>query len=96
MVGSGRRRRPKGKPAGADDVFSMASATKPMVAALMLRLAELGKVDLDAPLASFGLDAGVTNGATIRQALEMRGGLGETDAIGHRPGARGLRPRVDA
>jgi D-alanyl-D-alanine carboxypeptidase len=70
---------PSGKPATKDDVFAIASATKPVVAALLLRLAELGKIDLDAPLSSFGLDDDLTNGATVRQALEMRGGIGDTD-----------------
>ena len=36
-----------------DDIFAIASATKPVVAALMLRLEELGKVDLDEPLSTY-------------------------------------------
>jgi D-alanyl-D-alanine carboxypeptidase len=70
---------PNGRRAQATDEFGIASVTKMILATLVLRLAEQDKVDLDAPLAKY-LD-GITvdsNGATMRQALAMRSGLGDT------------------
>jgi D-alanyl-D-alanine carboxypeptidase len=64
--------------ATATDEFAIASITKTFTAALVLRLAEHGKLDLDAPLTSYLGDLEVdTNGATVRQALEMRAGLAD-------------------
>jgi len=63
----------------AKDEFSIASITKTVVAALVMRLVEAGKMDLDAPLASYLGDLKVdANGATVRQALGMRAGLLDT------------------
>jgi len=70
---------PKGRLARPDDEFGIASVSKTLLAALVMRLAEQGKIDLDAPVAAY-LD-GMTvdaNGATVRQALAMRSGLGAT------------------
>ena len=67
---------PKGRKASAVDEFAVASVTKTFTAALVMRLIEQGKMDLDEPLASYMGDLKVdTNGATVRQALEMRAGL---------------------
>jgi D-alanyl-D-alanine carboxypeptidase len=69
---------PSDRKATVDDEFAIASITKTFTAALVLRLAEQGKIDLDAPLASYLGDLHVdTNGATVRQALEMRAGLAD-------------------
>ena len=66
----------KGRKATADDEFAIASITKTFTAALVMRLVEQGKMDLDAPLASYLGDLKVdANGATVQQALEMRAGL---------------------
>ena len=68
-----------GRPVTPDTMFAMASVTKPVLAALTLRLAEQGKLDLDAPIAEYlpdGLDVD-TNGATVRHALGHRSGIGE-------------------
>ena len=70
---------PNGRAAEPTDEFAIASVSKVFVAALLLRLAEQGKLDLDAPLATYldGIDVDA-NGATVRQALAMRSGLGDT------------------
>ena len=67
---------PKGRKAEATDEFGIASVSKVLLAALILKLADQGKVDLDAPLADYldGLDVDA-NGATLRQALAMRSGM---------------------
>ena len=68
----------KGRKATSEDEFAIASITKTFTAALVLRLAEQGRMDLDEPLASYMGDLKVdTNGATVRQALEMRSGLAD-------------------
>jgi D-alanyl-D-alanine carboxypeptidase len=73
---------PKGRAATARDEFAIASVTKTFTAALVMRLVEQGRMDLDAPLASYLGELKVdTNGATIRQALEMRAGLAD-DGLG--------------
>jgi D-alanyl-D-alanine carboxypeptidase len=67
---------PDSRAATANDEFYLASVTKVFTAALILRLAEQGRIDLDAPLASYLGDLVVdTNGATVRQALGQRSGL---------------------
>ena len=69
---------PNQRKATANDEFAIASITKTFTAALVMRLVEQGKMDLDAPLASYMGDLKVdTNGATVRQALEMRAGLAD-------------------
>ena len=68
----------KGRKATSEDEFAIASITKTFTAALVMRLAEQGRMDLDEPLASYMGDLKVdTNGATVRQALEMRAGLAD-------------------
>ena len=60
----------------ADAEFSIASITKTFTATLIVRLAEQGKIDLDAPLASYLGDLKVdSNGATVREALAMQAGI---------------------
>ncbi len=67
---------PDGRQATAVDEFALASLTRVFTTALILRLAEEGRIDLDAPLASYVGDLEVdSNGATVRQALQMRSGL---------------------
>ena len=69
---------PDGRKASANDEFAIASVSKMFTAALILRLAEQNKIDLDAPLSSYLGDLKVdTNGATVRQALGMLGGFAE-------------------
>ncbi|MEQ9028373.1 MAG: serine hydrolase domain-containing protein [Aggregatilineales bacterium] len=63
-----------------DDLFRIASATKPFVATVVLQLAENGDIDLDAPIADY-VPAEVAEGlinidtATIRQMLQMTSGI---------------------
>jgi len=70
---------PKGRKAQPTDEFGIASVSKVALAALILKLAEQGKIELDAPLANYldGIDVDA-NDATVRQALAMRSGIGTT------------------
>jgi D-alanyl-D-alanine carboxypeptidase len=66
---------PDGRAATVEDEFAIASVTKTFTATLIMRLVEQGKIDLDAPLASYLGDLDVdANGATVRQTLGMRSG----------------------
>lgn len=75
---------PRGRKAATGDVFSIASVTKTFTAALVFRLADQRRIDLDAPLSRY-LDPAAArraNGATVRQALAMRAGIPDTpDAV---------------
>ena len=72
---------PKGRQATPDDVFAIASITKTFTSALIMRLAEQGKIDLDRPLSTYLGSLQVdTNGATVRQALAMQSGIPDTAA----------------
>ena len=78
-AGAAGRGGPDRRAVTADDEFSIASITKTFVATLVVRLVEEGKMDLDAPLASYLGDLKVdANLATVRQALGMRAGLLDT------------------
>jgi D-alanyl-D-alanine carboxypeptidase len=71
---------PDGRMATANDEFAIASITKLFTATLVLRLAEQGKIDLDAPLGPYLGDLKVdANGATVRQALGMMAGLADDE-----------------
>ena len=68
------------------------SITKTFTAAEVLRLAQAGKVDLDAPLSKYIDDPLTAGGATVRQVLSMRSGVadpsvGVYDALAHHPEA---------
>lgn len=70
---------PKSRAARPDDSFAIASVSKTLLAAVVMKLVEDGKIDLDAPLATYLGDLAVdANGATVRQALAMRSGLDDT------------------
>jgi D-alanyl-D-alanine carboxypeptidase len=67
---------PDTRKATASDEFAIASVTKLFTATLIMRLAEEGRIDLDAPLSAYIADLGVdANGATVRQTLGMLGGF---------------------
>lgn len=69
---------PGGRKATSVDMFAIASLSKTFTAALVMRLVEKGRMDLDAPLARYLGDLEFdANGATLRQTLEMRAGLAE-------------------
>jgi D-alanyl-D-alanine carboxypeptidase len=83
-------------PMTADTQLLLASVTKDVTAAAVLRLVEEGRVDLDAPIEHY-LPADLhvdTNGATVRQVLQMRSGLrdGDSDALDAAALARPDRP----
>jgi len=60
--------------------FGIGSVTKTVTAAQVLRLVESGAVDLDRPIKDYLIDDLATNGATVRQVLGMRSGVGESNA----------------
>jgi D-alanyl-D-alanine carboxypeptidase len=69
----------KGRAAKPGDEFAIASVSKLLLGTLVMRLVARGAMDLDAPLASYlGTMAVDANGATVRQALAMESGLGDT------------------
>ena len=86
-----------------DDQLAIASVTKTFIAALILQLAEEGKVDLDAPFGTYFRDAPRKDKVTIRQLLSHTSGIynfwanpryGEiTKAWWENPGAGGLKAR---
>ncbi len=70
---------PDGKLAAVNDEFSIASITKVFTAALIMHLVDQGKIDLNKPLSTYLGDVDVdTNGATVRQALQMKSGIPDT------------------
>ena len=70
---------PKGRLADPADQFGLISGSKTVLATLILRLVQDGRMDLDTPLASYLGNLPVdANGATVRQALGMRSGIGVT------------------
>jgi CubicO group peptidase (beta-lactamase class C family) len=64
-----------GAPLTPNAMMAIDSITKTFVAAEVMRLAEQGKVRLDAPLSTYLRHPLTTNGATVRQVLSMRSGL---------------------
>jgi D-alanyl-D-alanine carboxypeptidase len=69
---------PDGRKATVRDEFAIASVTKTITASLVMRLAEQGKIDLDAPLQTYlGTIKANANGATVRQVLGQRSGLAD-------------------
>ena len=66
-----------------DDQFAIASVTKSLVAAQIMKMVEAGQLDLDAPVADhlppdLGFD---TNAATIRHLLGHRSGIPDYESI---------------
>jgi D-alanyl-D-alanine carboxypeptidase len=72
---------PDGRRASPHDVFAIASISKTFTAALIMRLVDDGKVDLDKPLSTYLGSLNIdTNSATVRDALAMRSGIPDTSA----------------
>jgi CubicO group peptidase (beta-lactamase class C family) len=63
------------RPVEDDTVFSVASITKTFIAALILQLAEEGKLDLDVPFGRYWQDAPRKDSVTIRQLLSHTSGI---------------------
>jgi D-alanyl-D-alanine carboxypeptidase len=58
--------------------FAIGSVTKTITATQVLQLVESGTIDLDRPIAEYlGDNDLATNGATVRQVLGMRSGIGD-------------------
>jgi D-alanyl-D-alanine carboxypeptidase len=90
--------RTAGRPAGLDTRFDIGSLDKLFTSTVVLRLAELGALELDAPVGRYlqGLDPAVLERTTVRHLLQHRGGLGDYlthPAFRDRPGS--LRSTVD-
>ncbi|MHC4305444.1 MAG: serine hydrolase domain-containing protein [Planctomycetota bacterium] len=68
-----------GEPLGPENLFHMASVSKPFVATAVVQLAERGKLDLDAPVTTylpyFELDDPRYSQITIRQMLSHTAGM---------------------
>jgi len=75
-VARGAANRETDAPLRATDRFRAGSITKTFVAAIVLQLAAEGRLDLDAPVASW-LPGLVPRGVTIRQLLSHRSGLAD-------------------
>lgn len=71
---------PAGRPFGPAPRFPIFSVAKPLLAALVLVLAQDGRVDLDAPMASLLPEGAGLTRATVRQVLNHTGGLPEYGA----------------
>ncbi len=69
-----------GTPSQVADHFRIGSITKTMTATVILQLVQEGKVSLDAPLTTY-LPGTKSNGATVRQALQMTSGIGTYTTI---------------
>ena len=82
------------RPATVEDAYYIGAISQIFTAATIVRLAEEGSVDLDAPLADYLGDLAVdTNGATVEEALAHRSGLSDfppetADAIRADPARR--------
>ncbi len=91
------------RPIAKDTQFAIASVTKTFIAALILQLAEEGKVDLDAPFGTYFEDAPRSKNVTLRQLLSHTSGIYNfwehprygvvTDAWYQEPAAEGIRAR---
>ena len=91
------------RPVRDDTAFAIASVTKTFVAALILQLAEEGKVDLDEPFGSYFTDAPRKKTVTLRQLLSHTSGIHNfwqtpryeeiTTAWWQTPNAGGLKAR---
>jgi D-alanyl-D-alanine carboxypeptidase len=63
------------RPIEDDTVFAIASVSKTFIAALILQLAEEGKLELDVPFGRYFRDAPRKDSATIRQLLSHTSGI---------------------
>lgn len=69
-----------GQPVTSDMMFDVASNTKTYMAALLLKLQEMGKLDLDDSIGTWIHNVPNVNGqATIRQCLNHSSGIGDYD-----------------
>lgn len=70
---------PNQRLAAPGDFFAIASISKVLTAALVMSLVDDGKMKLDSALSDYLGDPAIpTNGATVRQALQMRSGIPDT------------------
>jgi len=90
---SGRTTEPDGAPIAHETRFRIASLTKIITQVALARLAQEGRVELDAPLSRYRpeLDAPWADEITIRQLLTFRAGLPRERAGGANPIESGVR-----
>ena len=72
---AGRAEMAPPRPIADDTQFAIASVTKTFIAALILQLAEEGKLDLDAPFGTYFEDAPRSKKVTLRQLLSHTSGI---------------------
>ncbi len=72
---AGRAEMAPDRPIKDDTQFAIASVSKTFVAALIMQLAEEGKVDLDAPFGTYFADAPRSKTVTLRQLLSHTSGI---------------------
>src|SRR5438309_9994836 len=87
LQGYGETQAGSGDPVTPETVFRWASCSKGVAATMVAKLAELGKIDLNAPVANYAPDlklpAGNENRATVGDLLSHRLGL-YRDAYAHK------------
>jgi CubicO group peptidase (beta-lactamase class C family) len=72
------------------DVMPIASVSKTFVGALILLLVRDGKVVLDAPISTYGIDFPNADVITVRELLSHTSGLPPVGGEGNRPGPNSL------
>ena len=103
MGSAGKAEMDPARPITKDTQFAIASVTKTFIAALILQLAEEGKVDLDVPFGTYFDDAPRSKKVTLRQLLSHTSGIYNfwehprygvvTDAWYQEPAAEGIMAR---
>jgi CubicO group peptidase (beta-lactamase class C family) len=73
--GFGFAHRERGIRADAGSIYQLASVTKPYASAVVLQLVEEGLLDLDAPVAAFGIDIDGGDAVRVRHLLSHTAGL---------------------
>ena len=68
------------QPVDTNAQFGIGSVTKTVIAAQVLQLVETGAIDLDRPIADYIGEDLPSSGATVREVLGMRSGIGDVDA----------------
>ncbi|MEM6791783.1 MAG: exo-beta-N-acetylmuramidase NamZ domain-containing protein, partial [Myxococcota bacterium] len=94
-----RQRRPARAPMAVTDRFDLASLTKPIVAAAALRLAEAGRLDLDATVATYRPSFAREHkpSVTVAQLIAHTAGLPPANALrDYRGGRAEALARIDA
>jgi D-alanyl-D-alanine carboxypeptidase len=76
-LSAGLADRERGEPVGPSHLFKIGSVTKTFVAAILMRLPELGAVSLDAPIAAWFPALPYAERIMVRQLIDHRSGIPE-------------------